>query len=590
MQGDKMKKWSIESKVLWGFGVALVILALVGGLVYQSSLHYIEASRRVNLTHEALATLEEIFSLMNQAETGQRAYIITGDESYLPRREAAIARIAELLSQLGRLTADEPAQQQRMPGLARQIAARLTLMERVLIARQTEGFEAARQQLMVGSGKTEMVTLRSLVTAMQGHERTLLKQRMDAERENAHKTLVMFSLALLFAMVFLTVLYLRIRREIGERKHAEESLATQADQLRESEARVRAIVETAAEGIIVIDERGMIDRFNPAAERMFGYTEAEVAGKNISMLMPSPHREEHDGYLARYLKTGEKRIVGIGREVMGMRKDGAIFPMDLAVSEVRLADHRMFTGIVRDVTERKQVEERQTRLVQELESANEELRNFAYVVSHDLKAPLRAISSLADWVVTDYADKLDDEGKDHMRLLLSRVRRMDGLIDGILQYSRVGRVKEAGVAVDLDQLVHEVIDLLSPPPNIAITIDNLLPTVVAERTRLQQLFQNLLSNAIKYMDKPEGKIRIGCVAAGSKWKLSVSDNGPGIEERHFEKIFQLFQTLAPRDRVESTGVGLALVKKIVEMYGGEIWIESNVGEGSTFFFTLPRSA
>lgn len=585
-----MKKWSIESKVLGGFGVALAILALVGGLVYQSSLHYVEASRRVTQTHEALATLEEIFSLMNQAETGQRGYIITGEEFYLPRRDAAIARIGELLSQLKQLTADEPAQQQRIPELARQIAARLTLLNRVLIVRQTEGFEAARQRLTVGSGKTEMDALRSLVKAMQGYERTLLKQRMDAEREYANKTLVMFSLALLFAMVFLSLLFLRIRREIGERKHAEEALAVQADQLRESEARVRAIVETAAEGIIVIDERGMIDRFNPAAERMFGYTEAEVAGKNISMLMPSPHREEHDGYLARYLKTGEKRIVGIGREVMGMRKNGAIFPMDLAVSEVRLADHRMFTGIVRDVTERKQVEERQTRLVHELESANEELRNFAYVVSHDLKAPLRAISSLADWVVTDYADKLDDEGKEHMRLLLSRVRRMDGLIDGILQYSRVGRVKEAGVAVDLDQLVHEVIDLLSPPPNITITIDNLLPTVVAERTRLQQVFQNLLSNAIKYMDKAEGNIRIGCVAAGNKWKLSVSDNGPGIEERYFEKIFQLFQTLAPRDRVESTGVGLALVKKIVEMYGGEIWVESKVGEGSTFFFTLPRSA
>ena len=585
-----MKKWSIESKVLGGFGVALAILALVGGLVYQSSLHYVEASRRVTQTHEALATLEEIFSLMNQAETGQRGYIITGEEFYLPRRDAAIARIGELLSQLKRQTADEPAQQQRIPELARQIAARLTLLNRVLIVRQNDGFEAARQQLTVGSGKTEMDALRSLVTAMQGYERTLLKQRMDAEREYANKTLVMFSLALLFAMVFLSLLFLRIRREIGERKHAEEALAVQADQLRESEARVRAIVETAAEGIIVIGERGIIDRFNPAAERMFGYTEAEVVGKNISMLMPSPYREEHDGYLARYLQTGEKRIVGIGREVMGMRKDGAIFPMDLAVSEVRLADHRMFTGIVRDVTERKQVEERQARLVLELESANEELRNFAYVVSHDLKAPLRAISSLADWVVTDYADRLDDEGKEHMRLLLARVRRMDGLIDGILQYSRVGRVKEAGVAVDLDQLVHEVIDLLSPPPNIAITIDNLLPTVVAVRTRLQQLFQNLLSNAIKYMDKPEGKIRIGCVAAGNKWKLSVSDNGPGIEERYFEKIFQLFQTLAPRDRVESTGVGLALVKKIVEMYGGEIWVESKVGEGSTFFFTLPRSA
>jgi len=250
----------------------------------------------------------------------------------------------------------------------------------------------------------------------------------------------------------------------------------------------------------------------------------------------------------------------------------------------------LFLFIVRELAERKQAEERRVLLMHELESANEELKNFGYVVSHDLKAPLRAIGSLADWISTDYADKFDDEGKEHMRLLIGRVRRMDGLIDGILQYSRVGRVKETIVAVELDRLVREVIDLLAPPKNITVSIGNSLPTIMAEPTRIQQLFQNLISNAIKYMDKPEGKIRIACGAEGKQWKFSITDNGPGIEPQHFEKIFQLFQTLAPRDRVESTGVGLALVKKIVEMYGGHIWLESIVGQGSTFFFTLPRTA
>jgi light-regulated signal transduction histidine kinase (bacteriophytochrome) len=226
----------------------------------------------------------------------------------------------------------------------------------------------------------------------------------------------------------------------------------------------------------------------------------------------------------------------------------------------------------------------------ELESANEELRSFAYVVSHDLKAPLRAIGALADWLSTDYVDKFDEEGKEHMRLLVSRVHRMGNLIDGILQYSRVGRVREALVAVDLSQVVREVIDLLSPPANVTISVENPLPTIIAEPTRIQQIFQNLLSNAIKYADKPQSKISIACSDEGEHWKLSIADNGPGIESRHFEKIFQLFQTLAPRDRIESTGVGLALVKKIVEMYGGHIWIESTIGEGSTFFFTLPQTA
>ena len=377
--------------------------------------------------------------------------------------------------------------------------------------------------------------------------------------------------------------------DITRRKQAEEAM-------RESEARMRAIFDTAVDGIITIDERGIIERFNPAAERMFGYTEAEVVEKNVSLLMPAPYHEAHDGYLAHYMQTGEKKIIGIGREVVGLRKDGTTFPMDLAVGETRQGERRMFTGTVRDISERKQAEEQRNRLLRELESANEELKNFGYVVSHDLKAPLRAIGSLANWLSTDYADKFDDEGKEHMRLLISRVHRMDGLIDGILQYSRVGRVKETIVAVELNQLVREVIDLLAPPENMTVSIDNSLPTVMTEPTRIQQVFQNLLSNAIKYMDKPRGEIRIACVAEGTQWKFSISDNGPGIEQQHFEKIFQLFQTLAPRDRVESTGVGLALVKKIVEMYGGRVWLESTIGlnsktkQGSTFFFTLPRTA
>lgn len=379
------------------------------------------------------------------------------------------------------------------------------------------------------------------------------------------------------------LLTLAMLHDTTPRKQAE-------DALRESEARMRAIFYTAVDGIVTIDESGLIQRFNPAAERLFGYIETEVIGKNVSILMPAPYQEAHDGYLARYLQTGEKKVIGIGREVVGQRKDGTTFPMDLAVSEMHQGERRMFTGTVRDISKRKQAEEQRDRLLQELESANEELKNFAYVVSHDLKAPLRAISSLANWLATDSADKLDDEGKEHLRLLTSRVRRMDGLIDGILQYSRVGRVKEAVVAVNLDRVVREVIDSLAPPDSITVSIDNPLPTIMSEPTRIQQVFQNLLSNAIKYMDKPAGEIHVACSAEGRQWKFSISDNGPGIKQQHFEKIFQLFQTLAPRDRVESSGVGLALVKKIVEMYGGQIQVDSTVGTGSTFSFTLPRAS
>jgi PAS domain S-box-containing protein len=370
--------------------------------------------------------------------------------------------------------------------------------------------------------------------------------------------------------------------DITERRKAEMAL-------QESEVRMRAIFENAVDAIITIDERGIIDRLNPAAVRLFGYEPEEAIGKNVSMLMPSPHREQHDGYLSHYLQTGEKRIIGKGREVEGQRKDGSTFPMDLAVAEMHIGDRRMFTGVVRDISERKHAEEQRKALLDEVSSANEELTNFAYVVSHDLKAPLRAIGSLANWLSTDYADKFDEEGKEHMRLLVNRVHRMSNLIDGILQYSRVGRVKESLSAVDLNKVVSEVIDLLAPPANITITVENRLPMVVVEPVRIQQVFQNLISNAIKYMNKPQGTVTISCIDDVRYWRFGIADNGPGIEQRHFERIFQLFQTLAPRDKVESTGVGLALVKKIVEMYRGKVWVESTVGKGTTFWFTLPKT-
>ncbi len=370
-------------------------------------------------------------------------------------------------------------------------------------------------------------------------------------------------------------------RDITQAKRTEEAL-------RDSEIRSRALVNTAVDGIITIDRRGRITLFNPAAEHLFGYTAGEVIGQKVNLLMPSPYREEHDRYMLDYQMTGVRKIIGIGREVAGQRKDGTIFPLDLSVSEIRLGGQRLFTGIIRDISERKQAEAKQAELLQELESVNRELNDFAYVVSHDLKAPLRAIGSLASWLSTDYAEQLGPEGQEQLDLLVGRVKRMHSLIDGILQYSRVGRSREERELVNLNYLVADVVEILGPPVQVNIRLENDLPSVTGEITRLHQLFQNLLSNAIKFMDKPQGEIRIGSTALEDTWQIYVSDNGPGIEAKHFGKIFQLFQTLTARDEFESTGVGLALVKKIVELHGGKVWVESILGQGSTFYFTLPK--
>lgn len=179
---------------------------------------------------------------------------------------------------------------------------------------------------------------------------------------------------------------------------------------------------------------------------------------------------------------------------------------------------------------------------------------------------------MAQWISEDYADKLDEEGKELLDLLISRVRRMHALIEGVLEYSRIGRLEEEKRAVDLNTLVSGVIDMLHPPENIDVTVVDQLPTIYCEKTRMEQVFQNLLSNAIWYMDKPNGQVTVGCTEEDGYWKFSVADNGPGIEENYYEDIFHIFQTLKPRDEVESTGVGLTIAKKIVKSQGGEIGV------------------
>ena len=241
-----------------------------------------------------------------------------------------------------------------------------------------------------------------------------------------------------------------------------------------------------------------------------------------------------------------------------------------------------------EITEREQAERRQAELIEKVDNINKELKDFASIVSHDLKAPLRGIKSLATWILDDCSDKIGKQGKEQMNLLLGRVERMYNLIDGVLQYSRAGRTEEKIVQVNLNDFVPEAIDMLVAPEKISITIENEMPVIECAETHVMQLFQNLLSNAIKYMDKPKGQIKIGCVEEGGFWKFSIADNGPGIEEKHFEKIFKMFQALSVSEDFEGTGVGLTISKKIVELYGGNIWVESKLGKGSTFFFTLPK--
>ncbi|MCH8331018.1 MAG: GHKL domain-containing protein, partial [Bacteroidetes bacterium] len=224
---------------------------------------------------------------------------------------------------------------------------------------------------------------------------------------------------------------------------------------------------------------------------------------------------------------------------------------------------------------------------EKLETSNRDLNDFANVVSHDLKAPLRGIGSLSEMLITDYSSKLDEKGKRLTEMMINRVERMQNLISSVLKYSKEGAEAQTIEDIKLNSLIEETVEFLSPPDHVEVIIQKDMPKLKMAKVQLTIILENLISNAIKYMDKESGRIEIGCVTEGTLLKFNVSDNGPGIDPKYHDKIFQIFQTLDKKSEYESTGIGLALAKKIVNNIGGKIWVDSKEGQGSTFYFTVP---
>ena len=280
--------------------------------------------------------------------------------------------------------------------------------------------------------------------------------------------------------------------------------------------------------------------------------------------------------------------MGGGRDLFGRRFDGAEVPIEIGLTPIHTDEGLFVLSSVVDITERKQAESLIQVKNEELERSIRELDEFAQVVSHDLKAPLRGIISLSTWLSGDFGHLLPQQARELLGLVGERTGRMSELIDGILRYSRVGRGEASRQAIDTGQLVQEVIESLVPPDEIRLRVEGTLPVVSYDRTQLRQVFQNLLANAIQHLGRPSGEVVVSCREEPQAFEFAVRDDGVGIEERHFVRIFRIFQSL-DLDR-PTAGVGLAIVKKIVEGHGGHVHVESILGAGATFRFTVPRSS
>lgn len=401
----------------------------------------------------------------------------------------------------------------------------------------------------------------------------------------------------------------------------------------------RQLVQSVTDySILLLDPEGRVTSWNEGAERIKGYTAGEILGSSFKRFYPE--EAVASGFPERELKEA----VRDGRfedENWRVRKDGSRFWANVIITPLfdDAGELIGFAKVTRDLTERREAEEQARRLAaeeakhteamrrtEELARLNERLQQtnndlqaalgaaensresaekaaaamaeayrqldqFAYVASHDLKAPLRGIANLAQWIQDDAAERLSGDSVEHLRLLQGRAQRMEALIDGILAYSRAGRVTNPPEPVDTGALVRDVIEFIAPPEEVTIRLPDDMPTLETELLPLQQVFMNLIGNAVKYSsaERPDATVAIEWSDAGNDIVFSVRDNGPGIVAEYHERIWGIFQMLAARDKVEGTGVGLAVVKKIVESRGGRVSLESTPGDGATFRFAWPKS-
>ncbi len=538
------------------------------------------------------------------AESSVLGYALTKDEAFLdPYKQAVLEAESEIrkLQEATRGSLEGEAQIRIIERLAQR---QIETLERTVNNAGSEGQFVVRSPqtlALVNRAKAQMINFNSGVNDFQAENRVILNSLGSRRRwlqEITGRMLSMVTAVSLLSSAAAVYLFSQLDQELKERERL----------LLENRNLLTGIVSNVVDGVIVLNEFGEIEMVNPTAIRMFGYEPYEVISKDIGLLLVDLQSNANEAEQAAMPNdaTGylSSRKIEPGRpwQALGVRKDESSFPIEVSMSDMQL-DRRNIV-IMRDITPFLDTEAKLQNRADEmarlssilahtntaLEDRNRELEQFAYVASHDLKAPLRAIANLSEWIEEDLNTLLPKENKHQMTLLRGRVHRMEALINGLLEYSRVGRTESPIEQVSVKPLLNEVIDSLAPPPQFALQIEESMPTLMARRVPLRQVFANLLSNAIKHHNREDGTIRVMAEDWGDCYRFTVADDGPGIDPEFHTKIFTIFQTLQPRDTKENTGIGLSIVKKIVEREGGIITVESEEQKGAQFRFTWPKYA
>ncbi|MBE9213870.1 CHASE3 domain-containing protein [Plectonema cf. radiosum LEGE 06105] len=543
--------------------------------------------QRIDHTKTIILDSNRLLGILLDAETGSRGYAISQNKNFLEPYNQAIQKLPEILNHLEQNLSNQ-AQINRFKIIENLAQQNITILEQRIaeVDRKKQNNIPPSADILLYQGKDVMDNIRREINAFQEEElRQLDIYRQELDDISDKNNLVLWITLAISIASYIGTIYLFSKLDW--------QIAGQQLQLQGKKSLLKGIMENVVDGIITLDKQDKIDSFNQAAVTMFGYPSEEVIGEKINLLIPEINQTEKDQFTNTISATHQS----LPMYMEGNRQVGANFPVEISISNLENGQGKMV--IVRDITEQMQIREKLEANVQELSrlslllantnqaltERNQELDNFAYIASHDLKAPLRGIRNLSQWLEEDIKDDLAPENQQQLELLRKRVYRMEALIDGLLEYSRVGRIEIAREKVDVNELLAEIIDSLNPPATFNIQISGEMPVFITKKLLLSQVFANLISNAIKHHPRNNGNISISVEDNGDFYKFAVADDGCGIDIQHQDRIFGIFQTLESRDKKENTGVGLSIVKKIIESEGCKIILDSELGKGATFRFT-----
>ncbi|MFA3781777.1 PAS domain S-box protein [Melioribacteraceae bacterium 4301-Me] len=586
---------SLTRKIYLVLSLGFAIVLAVSITSYYSFHSYTEELKTTNHVNDINKQLDAIELTLIDLQRFERGYIITGDDEFLMLFNKTIVEVKKKLDEYDKLIASEDSNDKWSDILRSSVDRLINTYNRIIHLRKERGFEEAAKAVRSREGKLALDKIQEDINQIRFEEQLNLQKIKSSVNDKLTISKYVIVLGSFLNLVIVILFSLFLRADIKAREKAE-------NLLKESEEEFRSIFEQAAVGAAIVSIDGKFLKTNYKLCEILGYDEKDICSLSFPDIVHPQDLKTHYDYINKIL-SGE--ITSYTTEKRYIKKDRSTIWVNVAVSVVKdeKAQPKHMIVVVEDISVRKklslelqnlnrELENKISLRTAQLEAANKELESFTYSVSHDLRAPLRAIDGFSKIIFEDYYDKLDQEGRRLLEIIGTNVSRMGKLIDDLLAFSRLGKQSLFKSEINTNLLINSIInDLMIDQTHRKIEFNiHKLPNIYADPNLIKQAFTNLLSNAIKYTSKKENAIiEVGANSSENENVFYIKDNGAGFDMRYYDKLFGIFQRLHTEKEFEGTGVGLALVKKIILMHEGKIWAESKLNEGAVFYLSIPKN-